>query len=116
MELPKVISTYLVAKNDRDPVTMLRCFAPGAVVHDAGTDIVGIENIRIWIATANKDDGLTVMPKYVIRQGTDITVTADVFGDFPGSPSAFDYHFTLERQKIASLSVNRAKDADALSN
>lgn len=109
IQLPDIIAAYLTAKNDHDIATMLSCFAPLAVVHDEGVDIVGLENIREWIETTTKKYVLTVMPKYVVQQGEEITVTADVFGDFPGSPLSFDYHFTLETQKIATLSVNLTK-------
>ncbi|MGH3823367.1 MAG: nuclear transport factor 2 family protein [Pseudonocardiaceae bacterium] len=56
-DMPHAVATYLHAKTDEDVDMTLACFADEAVVHDEGTDHVGVAAIRDWASAVSAQYG-----------------------------------------------------------
>lgn len=61
--------------------------------------------IVAWAAESQRRYGAVATPRAVRESGAETIVTADVSGNFPGSPLPLHYHFTLGEFGIAALSV-----------
>lgn len=61
--------------------------------------------IADWIARATADAKLTANVPAITRNGDPFVVTAQVSGNFPGSPVQLRYYFTLKDSKIATLLI-----------
>jgi hypothetical protein len=91
---------FTLAATDRE--AHLAQFADDAVVEDEGRHYHGIEAIRAW---------RTSVPPVVYRvrdirpTGAGHKVTAEISGDFPGSPVTLVFDLTFAGEKIASLTI-----------
>jgi hypothetical protein len=104
--LPQVILNYFAAANDGRIDDATHCFAENARVHDENHDHLGHTAIREWVAdTTEKFQPKTELLHFTETNGT-ILATAKVSGNFPGSPVNLGFSFTLENEKIATLSIS----------
>jgi hypothetical protein len=104
IQLPRPISAYFQAdRSDRASVS--ECFTDDAKVTDEGTTYSGRDAIRDWKAKSSKKYTYTVAPFAIEETGGKVVVTANVVGNFPGSPVDLRYFFVLNGEKIASLEV-----------
>jgi len=104
--LPAVLDRYFVAQNAHDTDALVACFAPDAVVHDEGADIVGTDAIRAWKEETSKKYSVTVEPLESREEGDRTVVVARVTGTFPGSPVNLTYHFgIIEDGQIGALEI-----------
>ena len=104
IRLPPPIAAYFVA-DASDPSSVARCFSENAVVIDERREHRGKPAIARWRAEALAKYHYTSEPLAVDVAGPDVTVTARVTGDFPGSPVNLQYRFTLEGASIARLEI-----------
>jgi hypothetical protein len=104
MELPPVIIAFFHATNTREFAEFLSLFTPDAHVNDEASDYHGAE-IATWIDRATADTKPTANVTAITGDGGQFVVTADVSGNFPGSPVQLRYHFTLLDDKIATLLI-----------
>ncbi len=105
-KLPEILQRYYTAKNAHDVDAMADCFTPDALVHDEKQDIRGEAPIKEWIAKTTSEYRVTVDVKEVQEDGERVKVTANVSGNFDGSPLEMYYDFTLRDGKIAELSID----------
>ena len=101
---PPPIAAYFAADTS-DANAVGRCFSESAVVIDERREHRGRPAITRWKAEATAKYHYTSEPLAVEASGPDVTVTARVTGDFPGSPVELKYRFTLEGASIARLEI-----------
>lgn len=105
LSLPDPISAYFELSNGSDITEVARCFTLDAVVLDEGQTHQGHDAIQSWKLEAKKRFEYTVEPVSVSRDGDRLNVTANVVGNFPGSPVQLDHVFGLAGDKIKSLEI-----------
>jgi hypothetical protein len=105
LSLPNSISTYFEVSNGSDVVHLTRCFTHDAVVSDESRTYRGHDAIQSWKREARKKFEYTVEPVSLSRDGDRLTITANVVGNFPGSPVQLDHVFDLAGDKIKSLEI-----------
>lgn len=104
IELPAAIAAFFRATNTREFVDFLSLFTPDAHVNDEANDYYGAE-IAAWIDQATAETKPTADVTGLTRDGEQLVVTAEVSGNFPGSPVQLCYHFTLRDDRIAALLI-----------
>jgi ketosteroid isomerase-like protein len=104
-QLPQALAQYFAAKNSYDIDGMVAQFDDDASVRDEGQEYRGRAAIRAWIEHATRKYRVTVEVKDVARDGGRDIVSGVVSGDFPGSPAALRYAFTLAGTKITRLEI-----------
>lgn len=104
--LPDPVSAYFDISNGSDLAQFAHCFTPDAVVVDEGQTYQGLDAIQSWQREAQKKFEFTVEPVSVSRDGDRLTVTANVVGNFPGSPAQLEHVFGLAGDKIQSLEIH----------
>ncbi len=95
LSFPTPIAVYFEASNDADDVRVAQCFASDAVVRDERHAHHGHEAIRLWAREAKRKYQYSVEPLRFVQDGTRVTVTGKVAGNFPGSPVELAYAFEL---------------------
>src|SRR5690242_20632373 len=105
IKLPKVIETYLEAQNSYDAESALACFSNNATVLDEGETLKGKEAIRGWMEKTKTKYRPQLTPIRVQEVGTELVMTTEVSGTFPGSPVTLDYHFRIGNNLIEDLRV-----------
>lgn len=103
--LPDSIARYFDATNRFDAASAADCFTPEAEVLDEGNTYVGTETIKNWIAHTNEKYQAHLSVIDPQQKGDEVTVSARVSGNFPGSPVELSFLFTLSQGKIARLSI-----------
>lgn len=102
--LPGPIAAYFAAdQNDGDAITL--CFTENALVVDERQTHRGRDAIRRWKTEASAKFSYMAAPFAVSEEGGQTVVSAQVAGDFPGSPVDLRYAFVLEDGQIARLEV-----------
>lgn len=103
--LPPPIQAYVDARNNRDVDAMAATFAPHATVRDEGRTHREHEAIRAWLTDITARYGVTLQPRAVEEQGSEVVVTSLVSGTFPGSPVTLRHRYTLAEDGIATVAV-----------
>jgi len=104
IELPPVIAGFFHASNTREFGDFLSLFTPDAHVNDEENDHRGAE-IAAWIDRATAEAKPTAEVTDITTDGERFVITAEVSGNFPGSPVQLRYHFTLRDNKITALLI-----------
>ena len=105
IHLPDAIDRYFLASNGDATIALDDCFTDDAVVHDETRTHRGHAEIRAWKHAARGKFAYTVEPVAATREADRLTVTADVVGNFPGSPVRLDHVFDLRDGRIRSLAI-----------
>ena len=105
-KLPKVIENYIEAKNAYDVNAALACFSEHAVVHDEGKDHRGKPAINEWIQETIRKYRDHLRPIRSTEKDAEVVLTAEISGTFDGSPIELDFHFIIEKDTIAVLSIH----------
>jgi ketosteroid isomerase-like protein len=105
IELPEAIAGYVTSANAHDAEACARYFAEDAVVHDEGQDRRGIAAIRAWKEEVSRKYRPIMKAIDVTEAHGKVVMTAEVSGDFKGSPVALHFAFTLRGNKIARLDI-----------
>lgn len=106
IKLPPVIQNYVEVSNRHDVKPILACFADNALVHDEGKDFRGKKMIEDWITKTIERYKFQFKPVSIKDDNAEVVVTVEVSGTFDGSPITLDYHFTIEGDKIVSLTID----------
>jgi len=106
LELLPIIQKYVEACNLHDVKSILSCFSDDAVVHDEGETLRGKKAIEDWIVKTIEKYRFHFKPLSVEVEESGFVVAIEVSGTFPGSPVTPDYHFTVESDKILSLTID----------
>ena len=104
IHLPLPIAAYFAA-DASDANAVAQCFSESAIVIDERREHRGRPAIARWRTEALAKYHYTSEPLAVDVSGPEVTVTARVTGDFPGSPVELHYDFTLEGTSIARLEI-----------
>lgn len=105
LKLPKPISEYLSAVEEKNSDKLARCFADDAIVHDEGGHYRGYNAIKSWSEETQRKYRYSMEALDVSETGDTFHLRAKVTGNFPGSPVELDYLFTLANDKIGSLKI-----------
>jgi hypothetical protein len=103
-ELPPVIAAFFESSNTREFADFLSLFTDNAHVNDEANNYYGAA-IAAWIDRATADAKPTADVTNIMHEGEQLVVTAQVSGNFPGSPVQLRYYFTLKDSKIAKLLI-----------
>jgi ketosteroid isomerase-like protein len=106
IKLPRIINDYVDASNAHDVKSVVACFADNALVHDEGKDFRGKKIIEDWITKTIEKYKFQFKPISVRQDDAEVIVAVEVSGTFDGSPITLDYRFTLEGDKILSLTID----------
>ena len=103
--LNPAIAGYFDDANTRNNESLIRRFAPEAVVVDEGETYRGTDRIREWIAKVQAAFEFTLEPLGAEQRRSETIVTCRITGNFPGSPADLRHFFTLDGDRIASLTI-----------
>ncbi|AOS44187.1 SnoaL-like domain protein [Lacunisphaera limnophila] len=103
--LPPLLAAFVAAKNDHDSIAFTACFAADAIVRDEQQTHRGASAIQAWFEEVSRKYRTRMSVTAIEKQGGKTVLTAEVSGDFPGSPFPFQYHLTLKDDKIAALEI-----------
>lgn len=104
-ELPAPVTAFVQAMNTHDSEALIACFTPDAVVHDEGEEHHGAEAIQGWADAANAKYQTTLQPIALTERGGETVLTAQVSGNFPGSPIPLHFDLTFLGDKISALAI-----------
>lgn len=102
--LPAPIASYF-ASDRTDGVSVANAFTEDAIVVDEGRPHTGRDGIRQWKSATSGKYSYLAEPYKMTGEGDQITVTAHLTGNFPGSPLDLRYAFTLQGDLIARLEI-----------
>lgn len=104
-ELPPAIAAFFQAHNTGQTDELDQLFTDDALVRDESQEYRGAAAIQKWLdeGVANYQPNAEVTD--LATTGTETIVSAQVGGNFPGSPTEIRYSFTLRDGKIAALST-----------
>lgn len=105
IKLPSIIADFVRAKNEFQVEAILACLTEDAIVEDEGQKLRGAAAIKDWLERihAQYDDRLEVIG--VWSEGSRYIVTAQVSGNFDGSPVPLDFDFVISAGKISALCI-----------
>ena len=105
MHLPEPLPDYFRAANAGNAGDAAACFAEEAVVHDEDQEHRGHLAIRDWVVETTRRYSPRMEPLSVTDDGKTVIVTAEVSGNFPGSPIELEYCFQIRRGRIIRLEI-----------
>jgi hypothetical protein len=105
VNLPDPLPEYFKAANAHDSNALIACFAPEAVVRDEGRDMHGLAAIRAWNEKTSQEYGASFSPIDVHQVDGTTDVTAQVAGNFAGSPIELSFRFKIANSKIEALEI-----------
>jgi ketosteroid isomerase-like protein len=106
VKLPRIIDDYVDASNAHDVKSVVACFADNAFVHDEGKDFRSKKMIEDWITKTIERYKFQFKPVSIKDDNPEVVVAVELSGTFDGSPIRLDYHFTIEGDKIVSLTID----------
>ena len=106
VELPAVLAAHLAAHEARDVERELACYAEDATVTDEGRTHRGLAEIRAWLGRAAGEYTYT-SELTAVRQddARHWTAVRHLEGDFPGGVVDLNYRYTLEDDRITTLTI-----------
>jgi hypothetical protein len=106
LDLPSAIDLYVKAENAGNVEALSECFAPDAIVHDESHTYRGLKAIKEWKAETKRKYNHSVKPLAIAQQDGKAVLTAELRGNFPGSPVTLQFTFVLAAGKIAALEIH----------
>jgi ketosteroid isomerase-like protein len=110
IKLPQLIADFVQAKNDHNSDAVIACFANDAIVHDEGQEIRGTNAIKKWTDASIEKYQFTLEATGLVERDKEIVLTAQVSGNFDGSPVFLDFHFIINDGRISMLSIRLTGD------
>lgn len=110
LQLPPVIEVFIKAKNNHDSETFSACFAENAIVRDEGRTIVGHTAIKKWMEDSTAKYNVALVAERFSENANEAVLTAQVSGNFEGSPVLLDYHFIIQAAKISQLDIRLTEE------
>ncbi|PJZ84912.1 nuclear transport factor 2 family protein [Leptospira harrisiae] len=105
LKLPSPIETYIHSSNESDLNGVLSCFTETATVLDEGQTLSGHNAIGKWFTKTRSKYQFKSRPITIKDKDNTIIVTAEVSGNFPGSPITLDYRFQIVSDLIQDLRI-----------
>lgn len=103
--LPSPLDALVSAMNAHDPVAFIACFRPDATVTDERQTHAGLAAIRDWFEETSRKYRTQLRVTGFEPRPDGGVLSAEVSGNFPGSPFPFHYHLTLSQAKITALTI-----------
>jgi hypothetical protein len=103
-KLPQVLEAFFHAHNTGQTDDFGQLFTADAAVNDERHEYRGAA-IKAWIDSAIAKYKPVADVSDLTQVGEQTMVTAQVSGNFPGSPAQISYKFTLKNGKIAALAI-----------
>jgi hypothetical protein len=104
IKLPQAIEAFFHAHNTGQTDGFDELFTADATVTDEAHEYRGAA-IKIWIDGAIAKYKPVADVSDLAQVGEQAIATAQVSGNFPGSPAKIRYKFTLKSDKIAALAI-----------
>ncbi|MBH5329584.1 nuclear transport factor 2 family protein [Eikenella sp. S3360] len=101
--LPTPVAAYFAAA---DLQAIADCFTANAVVYDENREHRGHAAIRDWHAASAAAVQVVNTPIAATTHGNQTVVTAEVSGNFPGSPIKLQFVFTISGSLIERLEIS----------
>ncbi len=105
LNLPAPIRAYFTANARLDAGGMSAGFAQDAEVRDEGNRHEGAVAIREWIDRSSIGLSAIATPQAYLRSDDTHRVTAQVTGEFSGSPVTLSFRFVLNGDRIGKLVI-----------
>jgi len=106
IDLPLPVENYLRLANARDADGVALCFAAHAQVLDEGQVHRGRDAIRAWSRATGARYSASCSAVACLRTARGWLVSADVTGNFPGSPVRLRFDFELGADSIDALAIS----------
>ncbi len=103
-ELPPAIAAFFQAHNTGQTADFTQLFTDDALVSDESHEYRGAA-IKKWMDDAISKYQAVADVTDLAAEGTRTIATAQVSGNFPGSPTQLKYNFTLRNGRIAALAI-----------
>jgi hypothetical protein len=104
IKLPQVMEAFFYAHNTGQTDGFGQLFTADATVSDEAREYRGAA-IKAWIDGAIAKYKPVADVSDLTQVGEQTIATAQVSGNFPGSPAKIRYKFTLKNGKIAALAI-----------
>jgi hypothetical protein len=104
-KLSQPIAAYIQAANAHDINALLGTLTTDAVVTDEGRAYRGHDEIKGWSDRSIKEYQATLDVTEVTQVRDETAVTAQAADIFDGSPIQLRFHFTVNGDKIAALTI-----------
>lgn len=105
MNLPKVVSDFVNAQNTFDSEASANCFSQTGTMLEEGRLYKGRVAIQRLLEETNEKYRSVMKPLAYTEDGTSGVLSAEVSGNFPGSPAVLQFQFTLRNNLIDYLKV-----------
>lgn len=105
MKLPQTLNNFIETQNQHNSVAYTACFSETAIVHDEGKTHIGKPAIKQWIEDSNQKYQSILKPLNYNEFEQSSLLTAEVSGNFPGSPAILHFHLVLNNEIINSLKI-----------
>ena len=103
MNLPTIVTELIKAQNNFDSTAYANCFTENAAVYDEGKTHNGRAEISNWIDKANKKYRAVMAPIAYLEN--EQILTAEVSGEFAGSPVVMNFHYGFQDGLIQWLKI-----------
>lgn len=103
--LPFAVAGFLSAERVKNAPAIVAAFAPNAIVRDEHQEYRGLDAIEAWWREAQKKYRYTLEALGSTTTDDATVVQARLKGNFPGAVADVDYTFTVDGDKIASLTI-----------
>lgn len=104
-QIPAPLESYYQAVNAHDVKHMLACFKESATIIDEGQTLQGKIQIEEWMKSTIEKYKFSSKVIRFENINNKTRVTANISGNFPGSPIDLKYDFIIEDEKIMSLQI-----------
>jgi len=109
LQLPAPVAGFVAAANRFDLDGLVAVFAADGMVNDQSREFRGPPAIRAWAAREMTGDRVTLRVIEAIRHETDVTVRAEIDGDYDKTglpdPLVLSFYFTLRGSRIGQLII-----------
>jgi hypothetical protein len=104
-KLPFAVAGYVSAERVKNASAIPTLFTSDAIVRDENQEYRGVDAIDQWWRDAQRKYRYKMEALGARVEDGTVIVQARLTGDFPGNTADVDYTFTLDGDKIASLTI-----------
>ncbi|WP_294641383.1 nuclear transport factor 2 family protein [uncultured Aureimonas sp.] len=105
LTLPQTIGDYFALPTNASLAALSRVLDEDIVVRDEHRTYEGLTAVRDWRIDTMARTPSRARPTCVEEHGDTVVVTAEVSGNFPGSPVMLDHRFSLRDARITALEI-----------
>ncbi|WP_420136884.1 hypothetical protein [Sphingomonas sp.] len=105
MNMPARLQTNCADDARQDPAIAGKPFSDMAAVRGGPTVYAGRTAVFAWFERAIPTASAIAAPRAIRSAANEHHITAEVAGDFPGSPALLTFHFVIRDDQIAELEI-----------